>query len=548
MSTLEYNRPRQHSPLQQLPTTVSDPSQSTLTSGESTIGADSCDDHHLTHGQNDSSLAATRDSRRRSLVSLPPGQAPETIIQFSDHTPALDLVSYVVSPRLINTPPSPPEHRSQLHQTDTGSSIERTSPRRPSQELERERTLFNRLSSISLGFGSSSRSKSGNSSSGTRTPVIEGLGPSAHDVFRQSSKDSSKTLTTAPQVIDYSTIDDHLYPDLHVQIPPTPPPPPPPGLSAKDGIVSYNNGARRPSSPFLLQTLSPNSPPPPVLLSPTGKRYVDTRKRNKKLRQGRKDAFKSAKTMFSNERTFIHWIKFGMLLGALAMLLLNFSGQASVSHTVKDRDLVISAGMIGQRVGMALLAICLLSLIYAAFTYHWRHIGVAAGTTDEKRYFDRVGPTILTFGLLVTYGINMILTILITSKIDPSYTPPNMYNVHNTDSLEPSPTSAIGGGIVGVVAPPIPPAIHSLVTPLPPPAFDAPRLPLGATIMISGADEEEEEIEENIRNESSSTEPSAEEEEPLTESAVSRSRDGDSLSTSSSEDNDDTRASEDDDE
>lgn len=70
-------------------------------------------------------------------------------------------------------------------------------------------------------------------------------------------------------------------------------------------------------------------------------------------------------------------------------------------------DLIVRAEMIGQRVGMALMAICLLCLIYAVCIFHWRHIGVA-GRKDDDRYFDRIGPTILTLGLLGTYSINVI--------------------------------------------------------------------------------------------------------------------------------------------
>ncbi|KAF9331331.1 hypothetical protein BGZ91_012167 [Linnemannia elongata] len=54
--------------------------------------------------------------------------------------------------------------------------------------------------------------------------------------------------------------------------------------------------------------------------APNGKRYIDTRKRNKQQKKEEKAlakaSFKKRNTLFSNERTFIHWIKFGMLLGA----------------------------------------------------------------------------------------------------------------------------------------------------------------------------------------------------------------------------------------
>jgi len=137
-------------------------------------------------------------------------------------------------------------------------------------------------------------------------------------------------------------------------------------------------------------------------MTPAGKRYIDTRKRNK----SDKAAFKKAVTMFSNERTFNHWIKFGMLLGALAMTLLNFSITES-EHRGFNQELADRAGRIGQAVGVCLMVICLFCLLYAAATYHWRHIGLVQDKSDG-RYLDRIGPTLLTIGLLVTYTINVV--------------------------------------------------------------------------------------------------------------------------------------------
>ena len=158
-------------------------------------------------------------------------------------------------------------------------------------------------------------------------------------------------------------------------------------------------GAGGGDDPRRFQTPSPTATT--GTMSPTGKRYVDTRKRNK----GDKAAFKKAVTMFSNERTFNHWIKFGMLLGALAMTLLNFSITES-AHRGFNQELANRAGRIGQSVGVCLMVICLLCLLYAAATYHWRHIGLVQDKSDG-RYLDRIGPTLLTIGLFATYTINV---------------------------------------------------------------------------------------------------------------------------------------------
>ncbi|KAK3831578.1 MAG: hypothetical protein J3R72DRAFT_358458, partial [Linnemannia gamsii] len=128
--------------------------------------------------------------------------------------------------------------------------------------------------------------------------------------------------------------------------------------------------------------------------------------RKKEEKQFAKDSFKKAKTLFSNERTFVHWIKFGMLLGALAMTLLNFSGDEVVRRGV-DTVLANRVGMIGRNVGVTLMLICLMCLAYAAASYHWRHLGIVKDKGYD-RYFDRVGPTFITIALLATYTMNIV--------------------------------------------------------------------------------------------------------------------------------------------
>ncbi|KAG0082859.1 hypothetical protein BGZ93_006950 [Podila epicladia] len=356
------------------------------------------------------------------------GPASETVIQLSVYDPSLELTTFVPVPST--------DHPENLHDYSDGTNTARRS------DLERAPTLLNRMSWASFGLGSLTRRGS------NATPI-------PNTISRQGSKDSGRTLTMGPD----------QYPvrqETKGSINACPPPPgdslqlqiPPPTLSTDPAPLN----STRASSTFLHHTLTPAALPPPPALSPTGKRYIDTRKHNKKFKQGRKEAFRTAKVLFSNERTFIHWIKFGMLLGALAMILLNFSGQAAMTRPV-EHDLIVRAEMIGQRVGMALMAICLMCLVYAACIFHWRHIGVA-GRKDDDRYFDRIGPTVVTLGLLGTYSINVILTILVTSKLDPSYSPSVFYNT-NSNSIN-------TGGITPNQAAPVRPSYG-----LPqPPVFD----------------------------------------------------------------------------
>ncbi|KAK4049398.1 GTPase regulator Nrf1 [Microbotryomycetes sp. JL201] len=92
---------------------------------------------------------------------------------------------------------------------------------------------------------------------------------------------------------------------------------------------------------------------------------------------------------FANERTFLSWLNFTVVLGGLAVGLLNFG----------DRVGKISAGMF-TFVSMAIM-------IYALVTYHWR--AAAIRKRGSGPYDDRVGPTVLCLALLAAIVINFIL-------------------------------------------------------------------------------------------------------------------------------------------
>ncbi|KAF9404737.1 hypothetical protein BGZ94_003978, partial [Podila epigama] len=261
--------------------------------------------------------------------------------------------------------------------------------------------------------------------------------------------------------------------------------PSPHGQGASEPYVTQNEGHSGPSSPFQLQALSPCSPltPGTPAYSPTGKRYVDTRRRKKFAKRNEKQALRTAVTLFSNERTFIHWIKFGMLLGALAMVLLNFAGTAEY-HASLDPELVLRAQMIGMHVGVALLVICLLCLVYAALTFHWRHLGVAKNKNDN-RYFDRWGPTLLTIGLFIAYSINVFLTIAVTNKLGPDFTPTIFYNGNNNDIQSNDNVNMTVANQTLAPAQPIYVQPH--------PVFETPQLPTGSTILVENEEKDKEE-------------------------------------------------------
>ncbi|VDB90124.1 unnamed protein product [Peniophora sp. CBMAI 1063] len=95
------------------------------------------------------------------------------------------------------------------------------------------------------------------------------------------------------------------------------------------------------------------------------------------------------KVSFANERTFLSWLHFTILLGGLSVGLLNFG----------DKIGKISAAM------FSIVAIAI--MLYALYTYHWRANSIRKG--GKGPYDDRVGPTVLCGALLVSVIVNFVL-------------------------------------------------------------------------------------------------------------------------------------------
>ncbi|KAI0751103.1 hypothetical protein C8Q80DRAFT_1155541 [Daedaleopsis nitida] len=95
------------------------------------------------------------------------------------------------------------------------------------------------------------------------------------------------------------------------------------------------------------------------------------------------------KVAFANERTFLSWLHFTVVLGGLAVGLLNFG----------DKVGRISAAMFSF-VAMAVM-------VYALYTFHWRAASIRRG--GRGPYDDRVGPTILCAALIVAIVVNFAL-------------------------------------------------------------------------------------------------------------------------------------------
>ncbi|KAG1465391.1 hypothetical protein G6F56_004897 [Rhizopus delemar] len=94
-----------------------------------------------------------------------------------------------------------------------------------------------------------------------------------------------------------------------------------------------------------------------------------------------------AKTYFANERTFLQWLKFTLLLGGLAIGLLNFSDN------------------IGRVSAIIFTLLSMSVMVYALYTYHLRVSRVGKGELGD--FSDKYGPAILTSFLVVAICINM---------------------------------------------------------------------------------------------------------------------------------------------
>jgi len=102
------------------------------------------------------------------------------------------------------------------------------------------------------------------------------------------------------------------------------------------------------------------------------------------------------KVFFANERTFLSWLNFTVILGALAIGMLNFG----------DRPAFISAFLF--------TVVAMATMVYALWTYHWRAKSIRL--RGQAGFDDRFGPTFLAIILLLAVIVNFVLRITYTSK------------------------------------------------------------------------------------------------------------------------------------
>ncbi|KAL1902953.1 GTPase regulator Nrf1 [Sporothrix stenoceras] len=101
------------------------------------------------------------------------------------------------------------------------------------------------------------------------------------------------------------------------------------------------------------------------------------------------------KVFFANERTFLSWMNFTVILGALAIGMLNFG----------DRPAFISAFLF--------TGVALVTMLYALFTYHWRAKSIRR--RGQAGFDDRFGPTFLAIILVLAIVVNFVLRIVYSS-------------------------------------------------------------------------------------------------------------------------------------
>ena len=97
------------------------------------------------------------------------------------------------------------------------------------------------------------------------------------------------------------------------------------------------------------------------------------------------------KVFFANERTFLSWLNFTVILGGLAVGLLNFGDS------------------VGRISAACFTVVAMAAMMYALFTFHWRAKSIRV--RGQGGFDDRLGPTVLALALLAAVIVNFVLRI-----------------------------------------------------------------------------------------------------------------------------------------
>lgn len=117
--------------------------------------------------------------------------------------------------------------------------------------------------------------------------------------------------------------------------------------------------------------------------------------------------FTCQQVFFANERTFLSWLQFTVVLGGLALGLLNFGDKVGKISAA----IFTFVGMLHEIFGFFKIQfnlrksfvdqIAMAIMLYALLIYHWRATKIRK--RESGPYDDRYGPTVLCFFLVGKY-------------------------------------------------------------------------------------------------------------------------------------------------
>ncbi|KAF9102680.1 vacuolar transporter chaperone [Mortierella sp. GBA35] len=108
------------------------------------------------------------------------------------------------------------------------------------------------------------------------------------------------------------------------------------------------------------------------------------------------------KVFFANERTFLNWLQFAVLLGTISLTLLNFG----------DNPMTRISGAV-------LTVITLLAMLYALGIFHIRLSNILS-LKSNRQFHDRVGPTVLCIFLFGGYFLNFYTKFVMSPPTTPA--------------------------------------------------------------------------------------------------------------------------------
>ncbi|KAF9941240.1 hypothetical protein BGZ70_006256, partial [Mortierella alpina] len=110
------------------------------------------------------------------------------------------------------------------------------------------------------------------------------------------------------------------------------------------------------------------------------RKNIFTRLRRSKTKVEYKVSGTGRLAQFSNERLYLHWIRFGILQGMIAVTLLSYGNEVT------------------SYVGVGAMVLTCMTLVYGTTLYHLRHIHMVTKRKDVV-YFARTVPTMLCLAL-----------------------------------------------------------------------------------------------------------------------------------------------------